>query len=365
MKRIRGWFWAFGAPTEEQETKKRFWLCKECHLTGKGGHYNTDNGTSAVNTHLRDIHHLAWDKDSKEVIDDTAKRGLWTMKGKPTPSTADAASLDASIPREQEIMNHLALEFETNRFQRLLVRWIVYDNVSFRQVDSTAFRELIRYLSSRAEPAMPSHTTISAWISHSFNLHKATVKKELKDASSKVHFAFDLWTSGNLLSLNGIVAHFLNKDFKARCILLSTPEQLGSHAGINIADGVSKVLDDFEILNKIGFFVLDNASNNDTAVDALAETYGFDAIKRRLRCSGHIINLIARHLLFGVDPDLFEMEDQMPKNIKESLRHWRKNGPVGKLHNLVVWTYSSPQRRARWIAGEFTALPANSVIDVP
>jgi hypothetical protein len=75
-KKIRGWFWAFDAPTEEQETKKRFWLCKESHPAGKGGHYNTDNGTSAVNVHLREIHHLAWDKDNKEVIEDTSKRWL-------------------------------------------------------------------------------------------------------------------------------------------------------------------------------------------------------------------------------------------------------------------------------------------------
>ena len=95
---------------------------------------------------------------------------------------------------------------------------------------------------------------------------------------SKVYFAFNLWTSRNLLSLNGIVAHFLNKDFKARCILLLTLEQLGSHAGINIADRVSKVINDFKIINKIRFFILDNASNNDIAVDALAETYSFDAI---------------------------------------------------------------------------------------
>jgi len=351
MGRIRGWFWALGVPTEEQTTKKRFWLCKECHLAGNGGHYNTDNGSSAVNAHLRDIHHLAWNKDSREVIDNTSVNWRWTMKGRPTQSVADTASLDASIPREQEIMNYLALEFDENRFRRLLIRWIVYDNISFRQVDGEAFREFIQYLSPLAESAMPCHTTISAWISQGYCLHKAAVKRELTGASSKIHIAFDLWTSNNLLSLNGVVAHFLNKDFKPRVLLLSTPEQSDSHAGVNIAEGVSTIIDEFEIADNLGYFMLDNASNNDTAVAALAEIYGFDAPERRLRCAGHIINLIARHLLFGEDPDLFEAESEMRKDVKGNLKLWRKKGPIGKLHNLVVWTYLSPQRRNRWIAG--------------
>jgi len=365
MGRIRGWFWTLGVPTEAQATKNRFWLCKECHLAGKGGHYNTDNGSSADNAHLRDVHHLAWDKDNGEVIDNTSVNWRWTMKGRPTQSVADTASLDASIPLEQEIMNYLALEFDENRFRRLLVRWIVYDNISFRQVDGKAFREFIEYLSPLAEAAMPCHTTISAWILQGFCLHKAAVKREFAGASSKVHIAFDLWTSDNLLSLNGVVAHFLNKDFKPRVLLLSTPEQSDSHAGVNIAQSVSKTIDEFEIADNLGYFMLDNASNNDTAVAALAEIYDFDPLEYRLRCSGHIINLIARHLLFGVDPDLFEVESEMRKDVKENLKHWRKKGPIGKLHNLIVWAYLSPQRRNRWIAGmSFIAALIRSLADI-
>jgi len=89
------------------------------------------------------------------------------------------------------------------------------------------------------------------------------------------------------------------------------------YAGVNIVEGVIAVIKDFGIKNKqIRYFMLDNATNNDTAITAIAKEFNFNPIKRRLRCSGYIINIIARHLLYGYNPDLFKAEDVVPKDIK-------------------------------------------------
>jgi hypothetical protein len=66
----------------------------------------------------------------------------------------------------------------------------------------------------------------------SYDLHKAFVKRDLANAKSKIHISFDLWTSGNHLALNGIIAHYLDKTFKSQTITLATPEQIGAHAGV-------------------------------------------------------------------------------------------------------------------------------------
>jgi hypothetical protein len=220
-------------------------------------------------------------------------------------------------------------------------------------VDSEAFREFVGYLSPHAAKAMPCDVSVKNWIMEGYEHHKRAVKKEIHGTISKIHLAFDLWTSGSCLSLNGVVTHFLNKDFEFCSILLATPEQTGSHAGVKIAEGVVKVNRDFEIKEEqLGYFMLDNASNNDTALREIAETFGFDKGERRLRCAGHIINLVARHILFGFDPDLFEAEELLPKDIRAHLKVWRKQGPVGKLHNLLIWMYGSPQRRNRWHQGK-------------
>jgi hypothetical protein len=51
-----------------------------------------------------------------------------------------------------------------------------------------------------------------------------------------------------------------------------------------------------------------NATNNDTYIEALSLKYGFNPLHRRLRYSGHKINLIARAMLWGVDEEAFENE---------------------------------------------------------
>jgi hypothetical protein len=43
----------------------------------------------------------------------------------------------------------------------------------------------------------------------------------------------------------------------------------------------------------LGFFVLDNAINNDTTLAALLERIGFDPNTKRLRYIGHVLNSIA------------------------------------------------------------------------
>jgi hypothetical protein len=331
--------WRLGVAIQHTESEKLWWLCSKCHAKNnpKRHSWNVSNGTKNARDHLRDVHRLTWNKD-KEII---------SVEREGTPG-----DLDSSVPREQEILNALAASFDEKRFKQLLLRWIIYDNVSFRQVDSAPFRALITYLSKRAGDTLCCGVTVKDWIMKTYVLHKDAVRQDLNDAVSKIHISFDLWTSGNCLSLNGVTAHYVNAKFDHQTLLLATAEQSNSHAGADIAAEVIQVIKDFGISNNLGYFVLDNASNNDTAIETIAEHFELDPNQRRLRCAGHVINLIARHLLFGFDKNLFELEGTMPANLKIELQRWRRCGPIGKAHNLIVWTYASPQRRKRWHEGK-------------
>jgi hypothetical protein len=67
-----------------------------------------------------------------------------------------------------------------------------------------------------------------------------------------------------------------------------------------MADVLEKVIRKYKIEDKIAAFQMDNTSNNDTALDALAISIpSVDRKQSRLRCFGHIINLVVRALLFG------------------------------------------------------------------
>jgi hypothetical protein len=125
----------------------------------------------------------------------------------------------------------------------------------------------------------------------------------------------------------------------------------GTHDGRNIAYSIEQVIRDWGIESKIGACVSDNALNNDTCLNALYLQFprftAADAKKRRLRCFGHILNLVAKAFLFGDDASVFELESDHLELLGEhdrALQHWRRKGPIGKLHNIVKFIRASPQR---------------------
>jgi hypothetical protein len=79
-------------------------------------------------------------------------------------------------------------------------------------------------------------------------------------------------------------------------------DTLGSHTGANIADHLFDVLKDYQISgSQIVFFAADNASNNDKSLQLVSERVALDPVASRLRCAGHIFNLVCTAVLFGVD----------------------------------------------------------------
>ena len=65
---------------------------------------------------------------------------------------------------------------------------------------------------------------------------------------------------------------------------------------------------EYSIEKKIGYFTLDNASNNDTCMQELGLELNFNHKFRRLRCAGHMINLMAKQVLFGKESNVFDLE---------------------------------------------------------
>lgn len=107
---------------------------------------------------------------------------------------------------------------------------------------------------------------------------------------------------------------------------------------MQISTTIQSILNQFKILpDQLGYFVADKASKNDTCVKDLEDAFGYHHGWCRVRCMAHIINLVARALLFGQNPDGFEEENQESMaDIIEQQKQWRALGPIGKLHKVVV-----------------------------
>jgi hypothetical protein len=69
------------------------------------------------------------------------------------------------------------------------------------------------------------------------------------------------------------------------------------------------VLEEMGIVSRLGYFIGDNAGNNDTCWRAICRKLRSDIKEpdsRRVRCLWHILNLAAKAFLFGKDADAFE-----------------------------------------------------------
>ncbi len=329
-----GWAWEHGFDIEKDETGRRFWLCKVCHRKKAANTHMYDaTSTSQANGHMEIIHRI--NKDGPIVLQRKRQRTLF-----------DVVDLDSHKPKDQALMNAFVASFEPARFQQLLIRWVACDNIPFHKLESPYFRDLLAYANSAIAESgsLPTHSTICEWIIRSFNHHKGVVTELLSRSLSRINISFDAWSSRKFTSLLGLTVHFLDDEGKFRTFLLGLPRIEGRHSGENLADRVSEIIHEYNIESRVGYFVTDNAESNDTCLDHLGIELGFNKQHRRLRCSGHIINLVARSILFGTDADAFEEDCQAEKEIQDDITLWRARGPIGKLHNIVHWVQRSGQR---------------------
>lgn len=206
-----------------------------------------------------------------------------------------------------------------------------------------------------------SGNTIRSWILNSFDKHKESLKIELQNAPYSIDFSFDLWTSNNGLAIIGIVGHWVSSAGMIHHGLLSMKKIQGAHSGNNQAALIIDMLTEYDLFHKIGYFTLDNATSNDSALRIIGEELQSRGVvfhwqEKRLRCFGHIINLIVKAFLYGtnsntlliVEPDSSNLETS-PEELDTRLDHWRQHGPYGRLRNIITYICWTPQRREEFI----------------
>ncbi|KAG9385555.1 polyprotein [Pyrenophora tritici-repentis] len=283
----KSWIYRHGWAVWHRKYKKNYWLCRYCHQRRKQeACYEADSTTNAGR-------HLSSNKPghshgpngpvpiaSREgnIMGALAKSQVYIMRSK-------------GIEVSQEVANEIAASFSTSRFQDALKDWVVADNQSLRVIETPQFRAMIAAVSPLAEALL--------W----------PVANYLREARSLIHVSFDNWTS----------------------------TATRAHTGNNIAAAATTILRLFGVDNaRVGYFVLDNASNNDTAVESLAEEFGFIASERRLRCCCHILNLSAQLVIWGKDRSAYENEAAHLEEEEKYMDEWRKYGPVGVLFDVIA-----------------------------
>ena len=91
---------------------------------------------------------------------------------------------------------------------------------------------------------MPQSTnTTRGWIIQEFEQGKKAVIKDLAQAKSRITVSFDGWKADNeILDLLGVVAHYIDRNYKVKTITLALRDTYGSHSSENIKDYLLVVL---------------------------------------------------------------------------------------------------------------------------
>lgn len=168
--------------------------------------------------------------------------------------------------------------------------------IAFIIVENPAFRALFTMFSSTLAAWIPNNgDVLCSWIMKAYYNWKVLLAEEIRYAKSNIYLSFDLWTLLNLIAFVAVVAHYINDDAHFRTILIGLQQVIGSHAEEIIAEQVVQVIQEYGIEKRLKYFVLDNATSNDTCIEAILNEIWPDLIKkkRKLWCIGHIINIAA------------------------------------------------------------------------
>jgi len=304
----------------------RHYYCIQCCDKEKDEYYApfaVDNGTSSVTKHWKTKHGI--DKDGNPVKKQQKRESLINL-----------------------------VDFKV--WKLVFIQWIVFCHIAYSQIENRFFKKMLSLLGEGLAALVPSRTTIRKWILSEFQQRKKELRRELRAARSNIHISFDLWTSPNCYAIMAIIAHYIDSNGKRQAKLIALRSIDGEHTGENMAALLLKVFREYKIGSRIGFFITDNASSNDVCIDlVLSKLYpnmnAKQRHRRRLRCLGHVVNLAAQAFLFGKQSQetLDELDLAYRRRDFEAIaKAWRKQGVLGRLHNIVRYIRMTPQRRAEW-----------------
>ncbi|KNB04833.1 hypothetical protein FOXG_19422 [Fusarium oxysporum f. sp. lycopersici 4287] len=296
-----------------------YWACRLCDAKGQPEFFAAA-ATSSAADHLRRFHRI-----------------FESSQGADTDPSTD----ETERPKRRRLQYSAVPRARVAMIRELSLGLLINTNVPFSFFSDTFFQQLAWQLDPHLSDQISwSRQSMSRLLDDMYKTKKDRVKQELSDALSKIHLRFDLWTSPNRHAVMAVMAHFLDRQGKHQSRLLALRRQLGCHSGENLAVTLGQVVREWKIEDRVGTVISDNASSNDTC---LLNFYGDLDAEMSLDFQTNSLNPEDKG-----DSQIFQQAESQVFNFlgrhEDDLRHWREKGLVGKLHNVVKFIRSSPQR---------------------
>ncbi|KID59208.1 Ribonuclease H-like protein, partial [Metarhizium hybridum] len=233
----------------------KWWHCQPCFDKKREKRYNYSGGSSTIVHHLRREHNIIIHgkeevrrgRTQNRLGDITTFLAQETMhSNKKRKVTQEADALDQATIRE------------------LYCRYIVACSLPFSHIEQPAF---IRYICHAADDILP--------------MSGSTVKNDLQKGY---------------------------EEKKEVSLVVRIKELEGQHSGENMAEAIMEFIREYGIASKVGYFMMDNATNMNTMIDKISDDLEhefdvfYDPLPYRLRCVGYIICLAVMEFLLGKRP---------------------------------------------------------------
>lgn len=252
-------------------------------------------------------------------------------------------------------------------WKQAFTHWIIRHNISFSTAAASDTTSLPSYCAQGVLCNLipKSVSTVSDWVLDSYNKRLPTITAKLDKAQSVINISIDSWKSSNDNNFDAVVAHITNENFEQDRVLIGFPKVQGPKSGANQAYHIARVLSTFAVTaSNLGVVTAVSASDNDTCLKSLEVLLMMPdgwSLSHRIRCIGHIINLVVKALLFGAE----EARIQKALNAAgddEQMALWAQLGIIGRLRNLCIFINRSLERKASFRALQSAIQPELTVI---
>lgn len=180
--------------------------------------------------------------------------------------------------------------------------FIITNNLPISTTNSETFRKLLTSLNGGLL-TIPNRHQIADEIESLYNITRLKLQAKLatyKASGGRFSLCIDAWTSKSQHAFLGVSIHFLDSEFRPQNYLLQLADLKRRHTGKYMAKVLVKVLQSFNIDDKIHCITRDNASSNSTLFRAFKDYYWANygtSYTRAIPCVDHILNLICQDIL--------------------------------------------------------------------
>lgn len=254
------------------------------------------------------------DEEETEVICGSENQNQDQGQPIPGPSSGEstAVAFAGTKKRKQEMISAFIPKklsgAAKKKIDAALLDLFIADLQPFSVVEDIGFRKFVRALNSAYE--LPNRKTISnSLIPALYEECKNRVLESMKDIL-KISLTTDCWTSINNESFMAVTAHFIDKKFEMKSILLECAILHGGHTSSNLSSVLDRIVKYWGLEKKLVAAVSDNAANIKHAIST-------DLGWKHFGCFAHTLNLVVHNALEIVAGTL--------EKVKGIVAHFRKS----------------------------------------